>query len=316
MKLISSAFLSQKRFLAGVLTAILCEIIFGFSFFFTKKTVSVVSPMDLLSWRFLVASLIFGIGALTRLIRMDFRGKKVLPLFGIGLVFPCLYFLFEVRGVILTTSSETGIVIATAPVMSILLSMLFLHEKTAGFQCIGIACAVIGTILCAVSKGLDLSFSPLGYFMLLCGIVCYCFYGVLSMKLDPRLSSVERTCCIVVTAAVIYSSFVLIRHAFSGTLSSFLTLPFRNRDFLIAILYLGGCCSFLALFLCNFSIARIGAVRFASFIGVETVVSILAGVLILHESFSWMEAVGAVLVISGVYLTNSRRTSHHKNSES
>jgi len=301
-----SEFNSKHNFIAGLLAAILCEIIFGFSFFFTRRTVTSVHPSDLLSWRFVLASLIFSVGALTRLIHIDYRGKKVLPMFGIGLLFPGLCFLLETTGTKLTTASETGIIISTSSVMTLFLSLLILHSKPSKYQCFGIACAFLGTACCAVAKGLELSFSPLGYLLLFCGITCYSFYSVLSARLDPRLSAVERTYCIVSIAAVIYTSIALTRHISDGTLSQYLSLPFRDRNFLISVLYLGGCSSVFALFLCNFSIARIGAIRFSSFIGIETVTSIFAGVLILHESFPLMEALGAALVIAGVYLTNRR----------
>ena len=35
-------------------------------------------------------------------------------------------------------------------------------------------------------------------------------------------------------------------------------------------------------------------------------VSIVAGVLILHEKFSAIQAVGAAIIIAGVYIANSR----------
>ena len=39
---------------------------------------------------------------------------------------------------------------------------------------------------------------------------------------------------------------------------------------------------------------------------VSTVVSIVAGVLVLHESFTLMQIIGTVIILAGVYLANSR----------
>ena len=62
----------------------------------------------------------------------------------------------------------------------------------------------------------------------------------------------------------------------------------------------------LAFFLSNVAIAKIGVNRTASFIGIATAVSILAGVLILREPFTLFQGIGVVLIVAGVYLANSR----------
>ena len=55
----------------------------------------------------------------------------------------------------------------------------------------------------------------------------------------------------------------------------------------------------------NAAIARIGVNRASSFIGASTVVSILAGMLILGEPFSLMQMMGALIIIAGIYAANS-----------
>ena len=65
---------------------------------------------------------------------------------------------------------------------------------------------------------------------------------------------------------------------------------------------------FWLFFLSNVAIARIGVNRTSSFIGVATVVSIIAGALILKEQFTVFQVVGAVLIIIGVYTANARKT--------
>jgi len=56
----------------------------------------------------------------------------------------------------------------------------------------------------------------------------------------------------------------------------------------------------------NIAIANIGVNRTSSFIGVATVVSILAGAIILGESFTTLQVAGAVVIIIGVYVANMR----------
>lgn len=82
-------------------------------------------------------------------------------------------------------------------------------------------------------------------------------------------------------------------------------LPFKNSSFLIAIFYQGVGCSVLAFFLYNVAIAKIGVNRTSSFIGVSTVVSIIAGVLLLGENFPAYQLIGVIIIITGVYIANA-----------
>jgi len=79
-------------------------------------------------------------------------------------------------------------------------------------------------------------------------------------------------------------------------------LPFKNSSFLIAIFYQGVGCSVLAFFLYNVAIAKIGVNRTSSFVGVSTVVSIIAGVLLLGENFSAYQLIGVIIIIIGAFI--------------
>ena len=105
--------------------------------------------------------------------------------------------------------------------------------------------------------------------------------------------------------AMVFVVTALVKGFANGTTAELLALPFNNIHFLIAILYQSIGCSILAFFMSNAAIARIGVNRTSSFIGASTVVSILAGMLILSEPFSWLQFVGAVIIIAGIYTANS-----------
>ena len=92
----------------------------------------------------------------------------------------------------------------------------------------------------------------------------------------------------------------------TGTVTELISLPFNKGEFLIAILYQGIGCSVVAFFLSNVAIANIGVNRTSSFIGVSTVVSIIAGTVLLKESFTSMQIAGAVVIIIGVYVANAK----------
>lgn len=81
-------------------------------------------------------------------------------------------------------------------------------------------------------------------------------------------------------------------------------LPFREPGFLAAVVYQGIGCLVFAFFLSNHAIAKIGVNRTSSFIGIATVVSILAGALLLREAFSVFQIIGASVIVAGVSIAN------------
>ena len=78
----------------------------------------------------------------------------------------------------------------------------------------------------------------------------------------------------------------------------------KNGAFRTAVLYQGVGCSVAAFFLSNAAIAKIGVNKTSSFIGVSTIVSILAGALALGEPLHIGQIVGAVVIVAGVYTAN------------
>jgi drug/metabolite transporter (DMT)-like permease len=80
------------------------------------------------------------------------------------------------------------------------------------------------------------------------------------------------------------------------------------------VLYLGIGCSVFAIWLSNLAIAKLGVNRAASFIGVATLVSVMTGPLMLGESFTLPQIVGAALIVLGVYLANVIRRNARESS--
>ena len=142
----------------------------------------------------------------------------------------------------------------------------------------------------------------------ICSQRSYTLYSVFVEK-AASFSEAEITFSMLAAGASLFVVLALSEAAINGELAELVKLPFTDRNFLSAILYQGIGCSILAFFLSNAAIARIGVNRTSSFIGVATVVSIIAGALILDEPFTLQQAIGAAVIIAGVYIANSRKPS-------
>lgn len=300
--------MEKKKTIKGCLCAIFCEILFGLSYLFTKHATTSVSPLTLLSWRFAIAFLVINLCVALGVVKISLRGKRLLPLFWIAVFQPVIYFVGETVGISLTTASESGAVLSVIPAATLIAGGLILKEKPTKLQAAGVCITMAGVMVCVLSKGMEASFNPLGYLMLLMAVISYSLYSVFSEK-AVSFSSAEKTYVMIAFGAVVFTAAALVQNLRTGTLPEFLSAPFTNPALLTAVLYQGIGCSILAFFLYNLAIATIGTNRSASFVGISTVVSILAGVFFLKEQFSTFQAAGAFFVIGGVYLANLTRKS-------
>lgn len=296
---------ANKTILSGRLCALGCETLFGLSYIFTKQAAGQAGALALLGWRFLIALSVMALCMAAGLISINLKGKPIRPLLVIGLFSPVIYFIGETVGITLTTASESGAFLACIPVGALIASTVILHKKPSRLQTLGILVTLSGVLVTVFAVGAASSLSIPGYLMLLTAVIAYALYSV-SVEKAEAYTGAEITFAMLASGAAVFGLLALAEATIKGTLGSLALMPFTSQSFLIAILYQGIGCSVLAFFLSNIAIARIGVNRAASFIGIATVVSIAAGVLLLHERFSTVQAVGALLIIAGVYIANAK----------
>lgn len=293
---------NSKQFI-GMLASIAASLLFGLSFMFVKQSVNNVSAFTLLSWRFVFAFLAMCLCALLGLFKLNLRGKDLKPLLLIAIFQPLLYYLGETWGIALTTSSESGTVMACVPIVTLILSAVILKEPPTRLQVVSIVVSVLGVLIIVLIKGLSASLNPLGYLLLVVAMLSDSMFVIFSRK-AAAYTSTEKTFIMSAAGAVVFTICALIEHASAGTLREFAVLPFVNYDFLFSLLYLSVACSVVAFVLCNYGISVIGATRSASLAVLTTVISVIAGVVFLNEPFSFAQGAATVLVLIGVYGAN------------
>ena len=165
--------MEKKKTIKGCLCAIFCEILFGLSYLFTKHATTSVDSLTLLSWRFATAFLVINLCVSLGVVKISLRGKRLLPLFWIAVFQPVIYFVGETVGISLTTASESGAVLSVIPAATLIAGGLILKEKPTKLQAAGVCITMAGVMVCVLSKGMEASFNPLGYLMLLMAVISY-----------------------------------------------------------------------------------------------------------------------------------------------
>ena len=296
--------LSRNDLLTGSLCALGCEILYGMSYVFTKQAIRGISELSLLSWRFALSFIAMNLLLVLGVIKVDIKAEKLKPLLSISLFCPVIYFIGETIGINHTTASESGVFLACIPVASLMASSLLLKKKPSGLQITGILITLAGVLVTVFAAGASPSFSMIGYIFLLLAVFSYALYSVHVDK-AAACTGIEITYMMITAGAVVFIILAFAEALAKGNVGRLVSLPFADSGFMIAVIYQGIGCSILAFFLSNIAIARIGVNRTSSFVGVSTVVSIIAGGLFLQERLPLIQIIGAGIIITGVYTANA-----------
>lgn len=296
--------MDKKNTLLPYISVSISSIIFGLSFLFSKQALTVASPFMLVSFRFLLAFLVMTVLIIFRVIKVDYRNKPLSGLFLLGLAEPVVYFIFETYGVKNASSSVSGLMLSLIPIAVTLLGVYILNEVPSITRVIFIVVSVLGVALIGImSSTSGQETSPLGILLLLGAVTSAGFYTIISRKVSKHYTPVEITYFMMFFAALCFTIMNLIDVSVNGDIHSYFE-PLKNKTFIISILYLGIISSIIAYFLTNFTLSKIQASKMSVFSNVSTIVSIVAGVLILKESFHIYHFIGSILILTGVWGTN------------
>lgn len=290
----------------GSVAALIANIIFGFSFLFSKVALEYAHPLVILAVRFSVAFLILNILWAFGLIKLQLRGKPKKGILLMAVAQPLLYFIFELYGIEYTSSAISGVIISLVPVGVILISLFFLKEKPRVrqivFSLLSLAAIVVISLLSNDGEKTYL----IGILLLLGAVICAAVFNILSRKEAERYSPVERTYMMFLIGTVGFNlaAVVGLGRGYLGIMSAAVTsLPFWG-----AIGYLAVLSSIGAFLLYNYATSHISSVRASSFSNIITVVSVLAGLFILQERLSVAQLICCVLIIVGVYGVNYEKS--------
>ena len=161
----------------------------------------------------------------------------------------------------------------------------------------------MGIVIITLLKGTSPTFNPLGYVLLFGAVFSDVIYFIHNRQLTAY-TPVEKTYFMCLTGAVFFTVCALVYNGVHGTVTEYLTLPFTSGSFLTSCLYLGIGCTTLAFLLTNRYVTIIGPTRTSAFSGLTTVISVVSGVVFLHESFSLLQGLATALVLAGIYCVN------------
>lgn len=296
--------MKDKSNIVPYITAIITNFIFGLSFLFSKRALSAEDPMTLLSFRFLAAFLVMTVLIVSKAIKVDYKNKSIKWLIILAFVEPIIYFIFETYGLQRISSSLGGLMIALIPILVTILAVYLLNEKPSAKQIISIILSVAGVVLIiSMEKSSDTGSSLLGVLLLGGAAFSAAFFNIIARKISRDFTPFEVTYFMMFVGALCFNGISIVNHMINKNLSSYFA-PLGSTIFLSSVLYLGILSSIIAYFLINYTLSKMEASRSSVFANISTIVSIVAGVVFLHESFNLYHIIGSTMILGGVWGTN------------
>ncbi len=286
-----------NRKTAGHLAAVFTIIIWGTTFISTKVLLTDFLPVEILFFRF-----VMGFAALLLVCPHRMKGverRQEVTFVLAGLCGVCLYYLLENIALTYTMASNVGVIISVAPFFTAILSHLFMKSegKLRLNFFIGFVVAMAGVSLISFN-GSELELNPMGDILAVLAAFVWACYSLLTRKISsfgyPVILTTRRT--------FFYGILFMVPALFFFDFKVGLE-RFTDITHLLNLLYLGLGASALCFVTWNIAVKALGAVETSVYIYMVPVITVVTSVLVLKEPVTWVSAVGTVLAVAGLFLS-------------
>lgn len=280
---------------------ILSGVVWGSSFLFMKVALTGISPAQVAWTRIVLGALTLGALVLLRRETLSRSAAVWGHLTVLGLTFCVIPFLLFSWAQQHVTSGVASIFNATTPIMTAVMAWLvFRVEKLKPPQVLGIGVGILGVVvIIAPWQGLLLDGSLVAELAILGATASYGF----SLAYMRRFVSNTGMSALAFTFGYIAMAGVVM-----AILTPFLVLtPVRLDAPIVVSLLLLGCLGTAVAYVWSQNTVRAwGPTRASTVTYITPVVGVVLGIVILGETISWNEPVGALVVFLGILLAQDR----------
>jgi drug/metabolite transporter (DMT)-like permease len=283
----------------GHIGAIITITIWSSTFIISKMILSQATPFQVLIARFVLAILFLTLLS-PRWPKWRKFGEELLFL-GIGTAL-ALYFFFENSALQRTYSANVSLIVAIIPLMTGALSAWINKSRFFTLRSvIGSLIAYLGVLLVILSGSRLAGLAPVGDLLALGAAVMFSAYSILMEKVKG------------------YTLIQLTRKVFVYALAVLVLLALISRERLVftalslelvaGLLFLGIVASSLAFLLWNKAINAIGPALTNQYIYLIPVITTILSAIVLDERITLVTVSGALLILTGLYLSEHRSKS-------
>ena len=287
--------MTNKKAIAALMTTVL---LWGTSFVAIRQSMHDFSPGGLALLRYIIAAVAvipvyFLLQSRTKPNLKDIPVLFILGMLGIG-----IYNILLNIGEITTSAAIASFMISQGPVATIILAVIFLHERLTKLSWWGMLVSVCGIILISHGETKALGHFNHGLFYLMGAIFCAAIYSILQKPLLKRFHPLE------ITAWSIWFGTLTLTFYLPHLLDELQHQAAANF-FWPAFLGIGsGVIGYACL---AYGFKHFPASKAISFLFAMPFVSIIMGWIILGEMPTLLSLLGGVLAMSGAFMVRTKK---------
>ena len=289
--------MEKENRLLPIAAAVAGNAFWGFSFLFTRIALRETTPEIMLAIRFVISFALMNIPLLLGRQKLQLRGKKLLPLLGLAIIEPLVFFA-ESYGILYTNATFAGVMVAIVPVFAIALAALVLREYPSRRQLLFCLLPIIGVIIMVLTGKTLGVVTPMGVLFLLLNCIGVAFYRLFNRWGSREFTPFERTYMVLLSCLIVFTTSALI--SVKGDWRA-VVAPATNPRVILPVLALCLLCSIGANMFVNYAAGRMSVAKISVFSSLITLCSTFGGIVILREPFSALSLVGTALIIYGIW---------------
>ncbi len=273
--------------------------IWALNFSVIKASLSEIDPYSFNSARFILATLLVWAIVLWKRAWFTIPKKDWLPLLIIGLIGNLLYQWLFIVGIDLTLSANAAVMLGTIPIWIAIFSHFFTDEQMTPVKFLGVSLAFTGVGAIILGGENPISFASdtfTGDIIIILAAITWAVYTIRSKNFLQNYTPLQFSAIMTLIGAVslsIISFFVVGSTEWSGV-----SVPAYG-----GVVYSGALSIGLAYLIWNNGIVKVGPVKTSVYQNLVPVLGVIFGVVLLNESLSTLQYIGAAITVGGVVIT-------------
>jgi len=297
----TSLHMSNWQFL---LMMILCIVVWAFSFPFIKIALEDLSFINLTIMRFVVVCII-----LTTLLVLQpkrflkLHKEDILPIFLLGFFGVMVYHLGLNYGEQYISPGVASLIIATIPIIILILAVIFLKEKITTKKLAGVILALSGVLVLSIwgrsNTALEINFI-LGAIAIFIAALMGAIYTIAGKKLLTRYNALSLTVYAILLGSIGLLPFL--------NMSLFEEVSSMSAMSWIAVLFLGIFSTVIGYFIWYVALEIKNASEIGVYLYAIPIISTIISYFWLGDEITLFFILGGILVILGLYIVNKKET--------
>lgn len=285
----------QERDRTSLIIALcICLVLWASAFAGIRLGLRGFGPGQLALLRFGIASVALLIYALVT--RQPLPAARDLPmLFLMGFLGFTVYHVGLNAGEVVVPAGAASFIIASVPVFSTLLAVIFLRERLTLLGWIGALVSFLGVAVISLGTGTGLKFEPAALFIVLAAFG-ESLYFVIQKPYLSRYTGLQLTTYTIWTGTV----FMLVY--LPGLITQIRTASLEST---LAVAYLGIFPAAIGYVLWSIALSRADVSRVTSTLNLSPILSLLIAFLILREVPTALSVLGGIITVAGVIVLNT-----------